>query len=699
MMRVAPPHPRELDRLISVREHLESAGWANPVLVALVEAAARELGTSMAALSLIGEDLQVFQATVGMEGTSRPRSGGMCAWVVARDAVVEVPDLLKNLRFGDGTAAEFGVRFYAGAPVYDTCGLPIGVLCVFDVEPRSMSVADRVALEQLAESVSAQFELLRLRARGQSRRTALRQASQQLRLDPVTGLPNADLLADRLGQALAESARTSGHVGVCVLALDRLRRVNDSRGHAAGDAVLRAVADRIAEQLRAGDTLARFYSDQYVVVWRDLTSPDQVESLHQRLLTVFDVPFDLDGSPIEVTASLGVATGAAPRLPDELLLEAETAMQAAKVAGPGQSRIFTPELHRHRTDRLRTEVELRRALDRDELVLHYQPVVDLAGGRVVGVEALVRWQHPTDGLVMPDAFIPVAESSGLIVRLGAWVIEQACEQAMVWERAGRQLNMAVNLSVRQVTHPGLVPTLQRALAGSGLPADRLIVEVTESAVVDDAKAAVVALRAIDALGVSVAIDDFGTGYSSLHYLKHYPITVLKIDRSFVAGLVEHGDDAAIVASLISLARAVGSVCIAEGIETATQYQRLVAMGCQYAQGYLFSRPVAAQDLLAAVDLCEQRLFAAGPRRLPAQRRRRPVGPLSSAAAARLLQLHDEGASRHTIAAALNHEGLPHPDHVRWHPTFVAHHLAADPTRSRSAEQQAVDDDGRGGPGR
>ena len=304
------------------------------------------------------------------------------------------------------------------------------------------------------------------------------------------------------------------------------------------------------------------------------------------------------------------------------------------------------------------------------------------------MEALVRWQHPTDGLVMPDAFIPVAECSGLIVRLGAWVIEQACTQAMAWERAGRQLNMAVNLSMRQVTHPALVPTPQRALAGSGLPADRLLVEVTESAVMEDAEAAVVALNAIDALGVSVAIDDFGTGYSSLLYLKRYPIKALKVDRSFVAGLGEHSEDEAIVASLISLARAVGGVCIAEGIETATQHQRLVAMGCQYAQGYLFSPPVAGQELLAAVDACEQQLAAAGPRRLPARSSRRPVGQLSCpvgqlscSVAARLHELHGEGASLHTIAAALNQEGLPHPDGVRWHATFIARHLAVQPAVS------------------
>ncbi|QNK82894.1 bifunctional diguanylate cyclase/phosphodiesterase [Nakamurella sp. PAMC28650] len=274
----------------------------------------------------------------------------------------------------------------------------------------------------------------------------------------------------------------------------------------------------------------------------------------------------------------------------------------AKNHGRGLTRLFTDELRKDVTNRMLVEAELWQGLQRGEFVLHYQPVVDLSAGTVVGVEALIRWNHP-DGLRMPDSFIPVAEATGVIHPLGAWVLTEACRQGARWAQQGLDLQMAVNFSARQIGHPDVVETIKTALAGSGLAADRLWVEITESAVLEDAELARIVCNRIRGLGASVAIDDFGTGYSSLLYLKRYPAAALKADRQFVAGLGLHHDDSAIVASVIGLAHAIGAICIAEGVETTAQYQALVALDCDYAQGYLFSRPVPAQEIPRAVEQC------------------------------------------------------------------------------------------------
>jgi EAL domain-containing protein (putative c-di-GMP-specific phosphodiesterase class I) len=382
-----------------------------------------------------------------------------------------------------------------------------------------------------------------------------------------------------------------------------------------------------------------------------------------------------------------VSVGQAPQTAEELLHTADVAMYEAKSHGRGRTCAWSEDLRHGLDTRLRIEVELQEALQRDELVLHYQPVVDLQRRVVVGVEALVRWQHP-DGLRMPDSFIPVAESTGLIVPLGTWVLQQACRQGAAWAAAGLDLQVAVNFSARQVSHLDVLQTIQQALQESGLPAASLLAEVTETTMMEDAELAQVTLRHIADLGVQVAIDDFGTGYSSLLYLKRYPIHALKVDRSFVAGLGVADDDDAIVASVVGLAKAVGAVCIAEGVETAEQHAALRALGCDYAQGYLFSPPVPARDLPAALDRCTRVLRAAR----AGQRTARPLVPavLVSAQARELVaQLVLQGGSLNTIAAALNQAGTLSPDGRRWHPTSVAKVVAglAPPTEPLSRPQR------------
>jgi diguanylate cyclase (GGDEF)-like protein len=438
---------------------------------------------------------------------------------------------------------------------------------------------------------------------------AARTMTYQSLHDPLTDLPNRDVLKDRLHQALAWTERTGQSVAVAFLSLDHFNRVNERLGHAAGDELLKAVTVRWSALMRSGDTLARFAGDEFVAVWPGVGSVAEAEGLAQGLFAALSEPFTLNDVQVSVSVSVGVAAGTPPQTPEGLLLAADAAMSHAKNHGRGRITVHSDELQEGIHLRLRTETELRAALLQGEFVLHYQPVVDLARGVATGVEALIRWQHP-DGLRMPDSFIPAAESSGLIVPIGAWVLGEACRQGAMWRAHGLDLQMAVNLSARQVTHPDVVATIRSALRRSGLPPRGLLVEVTETTVMEDADAAAVALRDIAALGVAIAIDDFGTGYSSLVYLKRYALQALKVDRSFVAGMGVNADDDAIVASIVTLARAVGAVCIAEGVETPAQHNALLALGCDYAQGFLFGRPVPALALGQQLEECARTLGTA-----------------------------------------------------------------------------------------
>jgi diguanylate cyclase (GGDEF)-like protein len=417
--------------------------------------------------------------------------------------------------------------------------------------------------------------------------------------DPTTGLPNRELLTDRIAHALAgQSPDDTESIAVVLLGLDRFNVINESLGHAIGDRLLVAVGQRLVHGLRPGDTVARVGGDEFGIIFDPVADAAEARSIADRIVAELSAPFPLNGREWFVSASMGIALAQhGATTPDELLREAEIAMVRAKSDATQRHALFEPSMSAQTLERLELESDLRSALERHELRVHYQPIVKLADAEVVGFEALVRWQHPTRGLVAPLAFIPLAEETGLIVPLGKWVLETACRQAAKWHRSrtdalARPLFVSVNLSARQFIQADLVEDVAAILAETGLDAGALELEITESVLMDQSDAGVRTLRRLRALGVRLVLDDFGTGYSSLSYLKHLPLDTIKIDRSFVAGIDETADRS-IVEAVVALAHGLGIGVVAEGIETQRQVERLLELGCELGQGYLFSHPVPA----------------------------------------------------------------------------------------------------------
>jgi diguanylate cyclase (GGDEF)-like protein len=427
--------------------------------------------------------------------------------------------------------------------------------------------------------------------------------------DSLTGLPNRDLFVNCLGRAIESAkAHRSYLFAVLFLDLDRFKVINDSLGHLAGDELLMSVVQRLRGSLDRADTVARVGGDDFAILVRNVdvaSAVDLADRIHQALI----VPFNLRGQEVFVTASIGIALGgeaAAATVreqPEHLLRDAHTAMYRAKALGMGRYQVFNASMHDLAVERLQLETDLRMALKRREFLLHYQPFVCLTSGRIIGFEALVRWLHPERGLVSPVKFIPVAEETGAIVPLGEWVLEEACRQLRLWEGMfdfDRPLIMSVNLSGKQFAQPDLVQRIQAILKATGLSAQSLKLEITESVVMDDVESAIAVLKHMKALNVKLGIDDFGTGYSSLSYLSRFPTDTLKVDKSFVGRmeLESEGENVAIVRTIVTLAHALGMDVIAEGVETAAQLARLRSIGCEYGQGYFFAKPLPSDDATA-----------------------------------------------------------------------------------------------------
>jgi diguanylate cyclase (GGDEF)-like protein len=516
----------------------------------------------------------------------------------AREKIMESGTgcVLLDLSLPDAMRLEALMQLRAAAPdvpIVILSGLQDELLAVKAVQEGAQDylIKGRVDGALLGRSINYAIE----------RKRAEMELAHQAMHDGLTGLPNRTLFMDRLKHAIARADRHEALVGVMFLDLDGFKLINDSLGHDAGDRLLAALADRLREVLRTSDTAARFGGDEFTLVCEDVSSESDVIHIAERILSAVDAPFELENERLFVTASMGiVTTEGRDEDAESLIRDADAAMYRAKERGASWE-LFDDGMRSRMKERMGAETALRKAVAREELRILYQPQVDIRTGEIFGVEALLRWDHPERGLIEPDEFIWLAEETGTITEIGAWMMEQVCLQASRWRAVsldGSVPQIAVNLSGRQHRDPNLVTIVKRALEESGTEPSTLCLEINESVVMKDVDSALDTLRSLKDLGVKLSIDNFGTGYSSLSCLKRFPVDMLKVDRSFVAGLGHDPEDAAIVAAVISLANSLGLLVIAEGVETAAQAAELRVMGGHAGQGFYYGRPRPSEAIAA-----------------------------------------------------------------------------------------------------
>ncbi len=416
--------------------------------------------------------------------------------------------------------------------------------------------------------------------------------------DMLTGLPNRQLFHERLRQAIVHSKRNTKMLAVLFIDLDGFKSVNDTLGHRAGDLLLKSVADKLRKAVRENDTVARLGGDEFTIKLADIVQPRDATKVAEKILRLFFEPFNIEGKELFITASIGISMYPNHGHDAEMLVKnADLAMYRAKQQGKNKCTLYDLSFHALDNDRFAQKSSLMKALEAGELIAHYQPQVNLNTGKICGVEALVRWQHPEMGYLPPERFIPLAEETGLIVPLGEWMLRTACEQTKSWQETGYQPGkMAVNISARQFRNNGLAETVSKTLKEASLPADQLVLEITETCAMEDVDYTKKSLQELKNLGVSIALDDFGTGYSSLNYLKRFPVDKLKIDRSFIKGIPTNANDRAITSAIIALAHCLQLEVIAEGVESEEQLSFLRSEKCDEIQGYHFSQPLPDRGL-------------------------------------------------------------------------------------------------------
>jgi diguanylate cyclase (GGDEF)-like protein len=520
---------------------------------------------------------------------------GPCLAAFQTGEAVSVPDVREDRRFPKFSprAQRMGLKAVFTFPLRQG-EARLGALDLYRDEPGALDEPTMVVAQTLADVAAAY--IVNAQSRADLRESADRFRESALH-DALTGLPNRVLLVQRLDHAVLRAGRSGKKVAILFVDMDRFKEVNDTFGHQVGDRLLKAVAIRLSGLVRPGDTLARMSGDEFVILCEDLDDAEMVEALASRIDTSLAVAFNLSGQEVRVSASVGIAfSGPGVDVPERILQDADAAMYQAKSNGGGRHQIIDLRAQDATQRRVSLQQDLRGALARDELRTEYQPIVRTADGRVTGVEALLRWEHPTRGLVSPETIVPLAEQSGLIDEIGRWVLEQACWDRHQWDDPrGDELRISVNVSPHQLMSEDFSGTVARVLAETDTDPGVLTLEVTENVFLQDPNRALMVLGDLRALGVLVALDDFGTGYSWFKRLRRFPVDVVKIDQGFIADL-GNPTASAIVSAVVNLTHVLGMTIVAEGVETAEQHGEVAALGCESCQGFFFARPMSARDL-------------------------------------------------------------------------------------------------------
>ena len=575
---------------------------------------AGSLRAPIAIVSLLDEDRHVVKSSVGLTGRSRvwrkvPLALRFARQAVTSGKVVVVSDVSDDVASSGGDAAGASAKSpdgvaYAVAPLVTPDGMVIGTICAVDPTPHAWTHSEIGCLRDLAESLVTEMDL-------RSDLTVKRETQEHLLYstlhDALTGLPNRSLFTERLRHAMRRTARHPDDMfAVLFLDLDRFKDVNDNLGHFAGDELLRAVARRLEACLRPEDTVARLSGDEFAILLESISETSDAGRVAERIEEALSFPINLGGAEITTSASMGIVTSSmSQEQPEQLLRSADMAMYRAKAAGRARYEMFDRAMHTDALARLQLETDLRRAVEQGEFRLHYQPLVSLRTGHITGLEALLRWEHPQRGLVQPSEFIPIAEETGLIIRIGRWALNESCRQLHEWQQAhprDEPLSISVNLSVKQFSQPDLIDQLASAIRTSGIAPSCLRLEITEAALIDKGGAAMALLVQIKQLGAQIYLDDFGTGYSSLIYLHRLPIDAIKIDRELVSTMDTDEKNLRLVRTILTFAQIIGVHAEAEGISSAEQLRELRSLKCEHGQGFLFSAAIphdAVDEVLTA----------------------------------------------------------------------------------------------------
>ena len=581
-----------LERLTLLQRSIASRAELDDVLEAIVIGASELLGDELVDLSLIDpEEPSVLEvaASVGyppeaLEQFHRtPLGVGIAGHAVKERRPIVVEDYGSDPRRLPETAVD-GLRAIISAPVYQR-GELVGALSLGTRRPgRRYSEIERDAVLAFAEHAGLALNDAK----------AAEETAHQAFHDPLTGLANRALFVDRLVQARTRASAAGDSVGVLFADLDGFKTVNDSLGHSAGDQLLIIAGQRFASVVGPTDTVARFGGDEFAILVEDVRQPIDVARMARRALETLERVIEIDGREVFITASIGIAVGLEKT--EDLLRNADLAMYEAKGRGKGRFELFQSHMHEAMAQRLELELDMKRAADRDEFVLHFQPIAELETATVVAVEALIRWMHPAQGTILPDRFIPIAEESGQIHQLGRWVLWEACRRLVEWEGEHGKLALAVNISSAQLRQASLVREVTEVLEETGLAPERLTLEITESVLMEVSSSSTERLEALKALGVQLAVDDFGTGYSSLQYLRRFPIDWLKIAKPFVDGIDRSDSQARLGRAIVDLAHSLEIEVIAEGIESGRQAGMLHRLGCPLGQGFYYSPPLPAEEV-------------------------------------------------------------------------------------------------------